>query len=105
LRSVASRSSFKEAVSKLEIIVEELKALPPDRLDSAADYIHRLTAISHAERVAILERTAGSLTPDEGDELARIIVEGCDRIDEQYGWCPARDQHFSSVPGLTLIDW
>jgi hypothetical protein len=82
LRSVASRSSFKEAVSKLEIIVEELKALPPDRLDSAADYIHRLTAISHAERVAILERTAGSLTPDEGDELARIIEEGCERIDE-----------------------
>jgi hypothetical protein len=82
LRSVASRSSFKEAVSKLEIIVEELKALPPDRLDSAADYIHRLMAISHAERVAILERTAGSLTPDEGDELARIIEEGCERIDE-----------------------
>ena len=82
MRSVASRSSFKEAVSKLEIIVEELKALPPDRLDSAADYIHRLTAISHAERVAILERTAGSLTPDEGDELARIIEEGCERIDE-----------------------
>ena len=69
-------------MSKLEIIVEELKALPPDRLDSAADYIHRLTAISHAERVAILERTAGSLTPDEGDELARIIEEGCERIDE-----------------------
>ena len=82
MRSVASRCSFKEAVSKLETIVEELKALPPDRLDSAADYIHRLTAISHAETVAILERTAGSLTPDEGDELARIIEEGCERIDE-----------------------
>ena len=38
LRGVGSRSSFKEAVSKLEVIVEELKTLPPDRLDSAADY-------------------------------------------------------------------
>jgi len=69
-------------VSKLDTIVEELKTLPPDRLDSAADYIHRLKTISGAERIAIIERTAGSLTPEEGDELARIIEEGCERIDE-----------------------
>jgi len=72
-------------VSKLEAIVEELKTLPPDGLDSAADYIHRLKTISRAERSAIIERTAGSLTPQEGDELARIIEEGCERIDER-GW-------------------
>jgi hypothetical protein len=83
LQGAASQSSFKEAVSKLETIVEELKALPPDRLDSAADYIHRLKTISSAERTAILQRTAGSLTPEEGDELARIIEEGCERIDER----------------------
>jgi hypothetical protein len=76
LRGDASRSSFKEAVSKLEVIVEELKTLPPDRLDSAADYIHRLKTIGRAERQAIIERTAGSLTPEEGDKLARIIEEG-----------------------------
>jgi hypothetical protein len=29
-------------VSKLEAIVEELKTLPPQRLEQAADYIHRL---------------------------------------------------------------
>jgi len=57
--------------------------LPPDRLDSAADYIHRLKTISRAERTAIIERTAGSLAPEEGDELARIIEEGCERIDER----------------------
>jgi hypothetical protein len=77
------QSSYKEAVSKLETIVEELKTLPPDRLDSAADYIHRLKTISRDERTAILERTAGSLTAEEGDELARIIEEGCERIDER----------------------
>jgi len=69
-------------VSKLETIVEELKTLPPDRLDSAADYIHRLKTISPTERIVIIERTAGSLTPEEGDELARIIEEGCERVDE-----------------------
>jgi len=83
LHGAASRGNFKEAVSKLEAIVEELKALPPDRLDSAADYIHRLKTISRAERMAIVERTAGSLTPEEGDELDRIIEEGCERIDER----------------------
>jgi len=70
-------------VSKFETIVEELKTLPPDRLESAADYIHRLKTIGSAERVAILNSTAGSLTPEEGDELALIIEEGCERIDER----------------------
>jgi hypothetical protein len=68
-------------VSKLEAIVEDLKMLPPDRLESAADYIHRLKTISSSERMAIIERTAGSLTPEEGDELASIIEEGCEKID------------------------
>jgi hypothetical protein len=83
LRGDASRSNFKEAVSKLETIVEDLKTLPPDRLDSAAEYIHRLKTIGRVERTSILERTAGSLTPEEGDELARIIEDGCERIDER----------------------
>lgn len=70
-------------MSTLESIVEDLKTLPPDRLESAADYIHRLRTISDAERAAIIERTAGSLTGEEGDELARIIEEGCEQIDER----------------------
>ncbi len=70
-------------MGKLETIVEELKTLPPDGLDSAADYIHRLKTITPAERVDIIKRTAGSLTPEEGDELTRIIKEGCEQIDER----------------------
>jgi hypothetical protein len=70
-------------VSKLDAIFEDLKGLLPDQLDSAADYIHRLKTISHAERVAIIDRTSGSLTKEEGDERARIIEEGCERIDER----------------------
>ena len=49
-------------MSKLEAIVEDLKMLTPDRLDSVAEYIHKLKAVSHAERVAIIDRTSGSLT-------------------------------------------
>jgi hypothetical protein len=74
---------LKVAVSKLEAIVEDLKGLQPDQLDSAADYIQKLKTISHAERVAIIDRTSGSLTKEEGDALARIIEEGCERIDER----------------------
>ncbi|HEV3315458.1 MAG TPA: hypothetical protein VG488_00765 [Candidatus Angelobacter sp.] len=70
-------------MSKLEAIVEELKTLPPNRLESAADYIHKLKTISDAERIAIIDRTSGSLTPEEGEELARIIEEGCEQIDER----------------------
>ena len=70
-------------MSKLEAIVEELKALPPDRLEQAANYIHRLQAVSRSERQAILHRTAGSLAGEDGDELARVIEIGCEQVDER----------------------
>jgi hypothetical protein len=70
-------------VSPLENIVEDLKALPPDRLELAADYIRRLTPVSPAEREAALARTFGCLSPDEADELERIIEEGCEQINER----------------------
>jgi hypothetical protein len=69
-------------VSPLENIVEELKALPPAKLELAADFVHRLKRISDEERQAILTRTAGALAPEEADEMDRIIEEGCERIDE-----------------------
>src|SRR5258707_15818296 len=74
---------WKVAVSNLEAIIEDLKALPPDRLDSAADYIHKIKTISHLERAAIIDRTSGSLTKEEGDDLARAIDEGCEQVDER----------------------
>jgi hypothetical protein len=67
----------------LEAIFEELKTLPPQELERAADYIHRLHAGSRLERKAALRRAAGSLTGEEADELARIIEEGCEQIDER----------------------
>jgi hypothetical protein len=51
----------------------------------AADFVHRLKRISEEERQAILARTAGALSPEEADELERVIEEGCEKIDE-HGW-------------------
>jgi hypothetical protein len=72
-------------VSSLENIVEDLKALPPARLEVAADFVHRLKRISEEERQAIFVRTSGILSSEEATELERVIDEGCEKIDER-GW-------------------
>ena len=73
------------AVSTLETIIENLKSLPPGKLELAADFIQRLKRISQQERQAILARTAGSLSRETADEMEKAIEEGCERVDE-HGW-------------------
>ncbi len=72
-------------VSTLDTIIKELKSLPPPKLQQVAGFIQRLKPISQEERQTILARTAGCLSPEEADELERVIEEGCERIDE-HGW-------------------
>jgi hypothetical protein len=72
-------------VGSLENIVEDLKVLPPARLEVAADFVHRLKRISEEERQSIFTRTAGAISPEEADDLERAIDEGCEKIDE-HGW-------------------
>jgi DNA-directed RNA polymerase specialized sigma24 family protein len=72
-------------VIPLDNIFEDLKALPPARLEVAADLVHRLKRISEEERQAIFTRTAGALSAEEAGELERVIEEGCEKIDE-HGW-------------------
>jgi len=83
--ATTTKPRYFEIVSPLEAIVEDLKSLPPARLEAAADFVHRLKRISEEERQAILARTAGALSPEEADELNRVIEEGCEKIDES-GW-------------------
>jgi hypothetical protein len=59
-----------KAVSLIDAIVEELKVLPPERLEEAAAYIHWLR---QAERIEGLRSTGGSLTPAEADDWAKAI--------------------------------
>ena len=70
-------------MAKLDAIIEDLKTLPPSNLERAADYIHRLKLITEQERHAIIDRTAGSLTREEADQLERIIADGCERLDDR----------------------
>ncbi|MGH7959838.1 MAG: hypothetical protein ACREH8_22880 [Opitutaceae bacterium] len=46
-------------MSTLETIVEELKTLPPPKLEEAATLIRRLHEDVRTERLAALERSAG----------------------------------------------
>jgi len=73
---------YLEVVGRLEAIVEDLKSLPPAKLEAAADFIHRLKHISDRERQAALTRTSGALSAEEADEMNRIIEEGCEKIDD-----------------------
>lgn len=70
-------------MTKLQEILEELKALPPEGLERVAEYIHGLHSTTQQERKALLRRTAGSLSNKEADEFARIIEEGCEQVDER----------------------
>ena len=72
-------------MSPLESIVEDLMALPPDRMEMAANFIRRLKPVSQAEREAALARTFGCLSPEEAGEMERVIEEGCEQINE-HGW-------------------
>lgn len=67
----------------LETIVEDLKSLPPRKLELAADYVRRLKTMSQEERKAILTRTGGSLSREEAAEIEKAIEEGCERVDER----------------------
>jgi len=70
-------------MAKLQEIFEELKTLPPEQLESVADYVHRLHYTSQQERKAALRSNAGSLSDQEAAELTQIIEEGCEQVDEQ----------------------
>lgn len=68
-------------MSTLEMIVAELKTLPPPKLEEAAGYIHRLHETTREERLAALERSAEILSDEEGAELERVIEDGCEKVD------------------------
>ena len=74
-----------QRVSRLEAILEDLKSLPADRLEMAADYIRQLKPIAKEETNAALDRTFGCLAPEEADRLEKIIGEGCEQING-HGW-------------------
>ena len=63
-------------MSTLEVIVSELKMLPPPKLEEAAELIHRLRESSRAERAEALRRTAGVWSDPHGAAIEKTIEEG-----------------------------
>jgi len=72
-------------VSVLSAIIDDLKSLPPDRLELVAAYVRRLKPLRKDERKTALERTFGCLSREEADLWDRAIDEGCEQINE-HGW-------------------
>ena len=70
-------------MSRLEEIVEELRSLSANKLERAADFIHRLRIAGREEDRNLLGRTASRLTAEEAAELEEIIEAGCERVDER----------------------
>lgn len=68
-------------MSTLEMIVEELKTLPSNKLDEAHTLIHNLREKSVSERHAALDRAFGCLTENEAREMEKAIQDNCERID------------------------
>ena len=70
---MSDTASMFTSMSALEIIVEELKALPAGKLAAAADYIHQLKATTDAERRHALDRAFGCLTEEEAKTMEEAI--------------------------------
>jgi hypothetical protein len=70
-------------MSKLESVVDELRALPPHKLSKAARLIHSLAEGQDSTGHAALAAAAETLTQEEADEWERIINEDCRQINER----------------------
>ncbi len=68
-------------MSELELIVEELKTLPPEKLHDAAAYVHRLSETGIEERRAALDRAFGCLSDEVAKSFEEAIETNCERID------------------------
>lgn len=64
----------------LEQAIEELKALPPERLAAAAAYIHRLVVPEREKRRVLLQEAGGVLTSEEAESLEQALQD-CRRMD------------------------
>ncbi|NKB23121.1 MAG: hypothetical protein GKR87_01755 [Kiritimatiellae bacterium] len=67
-------------MTKLEMVIEELKILPPKKIEDVASYVHALKEEEWLRCQAVLEATEGCLTGKLGEEFEKAI-EDCERID------------------------
>lgn len=61
--------------------MDELRQMPADRLEEAADYIQTLLEERRVRRERMIDETSGSLAGGEGEALEAALAE-CSTIDE-----------------------
>lgn len=61
--------------------IDELRRLPADRLEEAADFIHTLLEERRLRRESMIDATSGSLAGEEGEALETALNE-CSIVDE-----------------------
>ncbi len=69
-------------MTALETIVEDLKRLPPARIDDAAWFVHGLIESENGSRAAVLKHTATALSAEDVAEMEKAIAEACEEVDE-----------------------
>ncbi len=64
-------------MSKIELIVEELKELPPAKVEEAAKFVHQLKESSRLTKQQAFASVFGCLSSEEADHFQKTIDEGC----------------------------
>ena len=65
----------------LDSIVAELKVLPAEKLNAAADYVHRLKERDRKARNRVIRETSGCLNGKAGETFAKAVEEGCEKVE------------------------
>ncbi len=68
-------------MSVLEAIMQDLKTLPPPKLEEVLGFVHRLREGERNERLRILRETSGALSGADADVVEKAIADGCEQID------------------------
>jgi len=72
-------------MNAVETIVEDLKTLPPEKVDDAAWFVHALVVDTTSAREMALKRTATALSTGDVDEMEKAIAETCEEVDD-HAW-------------------
>ena len=70
-------------MTALESIVEELKTLPPAKLDLVAAEVHDIVIkFKEAEKPGRFDDLSGWMSDEEAARFSKVIEETCERIDD-----------------------
>ncbi len=64
-------------------LIDELRAMPSDRLENTSAFIDALLAERRAKRNAMIDETAGCLAGPVGEALENALAE-CESIQEDH---------------------